>query len=83
MPSTGVLLTLTHACQLKNAMCLQLIKQLHAQLSTVAVIVTGSHTSRPSAVSALQAGAADYMRKPVDHDELIARIERHVQRQVR
>lgn len=63
-------------------MCLQLIKQFQAQLPTVAIIIMGSATSRPNAVTALNAGAADFMRKPVDEDELVARIERHVQRQV-
>uniref|UniRef100_A0A7S0RU76 Response regulatory domain-containing protein n=1 Tax=Chlamydomonas leiostraca TaxID=1034604 RepID=A0A7S0RU76_9CHLO len=60
---------------------IQLIKQFQAQLPTVAIIIMGSATSRPNAVTALNAGAADYMRKPVDEDELVARIERHVQRQ--
>ncbi len=43
----------------------------------------GEPGGRVSAVSALQGGAADFMHKPLDLDELVARLERHVQRQVR
>ncbi len=61
---------------------LQLIKQLQGHNPTVAIIVLGSPATRPGCITALQAGAADHLRKPVDVDELMARIERHVQRQV-
>lgn len=60
----------------------QLIKQLQSHLATISIIVMGSSTSRPNAVTALQAGASDYVRKPVIKEEFVARIERHVQRQV-
>ncbi|GAX80917.1 hypothetical protein CEUSTIGMA_g8352.t1 [Chlamydomonas eustigma] len=59
----------------------QLIKQLQVQNATVAIVVLGSQGGKVDAVSALQAGAADFMLKPLDLDEMVARIERHVQRQ--
>ncbi|PNW77668.1 hypothetical protein CHLRE_10g446450v5 [Chlamydomonas reinhardtii] len=59
----------------------QLIKALQALNPTVAVLVLGSRGGPMGAVAALQAGAADYMVKPLDLDEVVARVERHVQRQ--
>ncbi|KXZ47531.1 hypothetical protein GPECTOR_34g690 [Gonium pectorale] len=58
-----------------------LILQLQGLNPTVAVLVLGSVGGPLSAVGALQAGAADYMAKPLALDELVARVERHVQRQ--
>jgi CheY-like chemotaxis protein len=60
---------------------LRLIEQVAAANVTVATVVLASPMVRPDAVSALLAGAADHMRKPVDMDELVARVGRHVQRQ--
>jgi len=60
---------------------IQFIKQLQAKNPTVAIIVLGAKAGRVDAVSALQGGASDFMLKPIDLDELVARIERHVQRQ--
>lgn len=59
----------------------KLIKQLQRINPTVAIMVLGSKGGPISAIQALQAGAADYMVKPPDLDELVARVERHVQRQ--
>ena len=61
----------------------QMIKQLQAKNPTVAIMCVGGPGGGIDVVTALQGGAADYMTKPLDLDELIARIERHVQRQVR
>lgn len=49
---------------------------------TVAIMVLGSLGGTTSSVASLQAGATDYMTKPLDLEELIARVGRHVQRQV-
>ncbi|EFJ42707.1 hypothetical protein VOLCADRAFT_97137 [Volvox carteri f. nagariensis] len=59
----------------------QLIRQLQSLNPTVAVLVLGSRGGPLSAVQALQSGAADYMMKPLNLDEMVARVERHVQRQ--
>ncbi|GLI63425.1 hypothetical protein VaNZ11_006395 [Volvox africanus] len=59
----------------------QLIRQLQGLNPTVAVIVLGSKGGPLTVVQALQAGAADFMSKPLNIDELVARVERHVQRQ--
>ncbi|GFR44507.1 hypothetical protein Agub_g5772 [Astrephomene gubernaculifera] len=59
----------------------QLIMQLQSLNPTVAVMVLGARGGPLPAVQALQAGAADFMAKPLSLDELVARVERHVQRQ--
>lgn len=61
---------------------MQLIKHIQHRYPMIAIIVLGSGQSPPNAVASLQAGAADFMVQPVDVEELMARIERHVQRQV-
>eukprot|EP00798_Chlamydomonas_sp_ICE-L_P025644 gene25644-11308_t len=61
---------------------MQMIKQLQAKNPTVAIMCLGSTDGDGvDVVTALQGGAADFMKKPFDLDELVARIERHVQRQ--
>ncbi|KAL6764484.1 hypothetical protein V8C86DRAFT_2476438 [Haematococcus lacustris] len=60
---------------------LRLIEQVNSMNVTVATLVMGSVTTRPDAITSLTAGAADHMCKPVDLEELVARIGRHVQRQ--
>ena len=59
-----------------------MIKQLQSKNPTVAIMCLGSSSGGCDGVTALQGGAADFMIKPLDLDELVARIERHVQRQV-
>ncbi len=56
---------------------LELIKQLKAQPSTAdipVIMATGIMTSPSSLKAALEAGAVDFVRKPIDPIELIARI---------
>lgn len=59
----------------------KLIKALQKANPTVAIVVLGSKGGAVSAVQSLQSGAADFMLKPLHLDELVARVERHVQRQ--
>lgn len=59
----------------------QLIRALQAQNAAVAIMCIGKRGGRLDAVGALQCGAADFMYKPLDLEEMIARFERHVQRQ--
>ena len=61
-----------------------IIRNLQSQQPLASIICIGSVDSSMDAVSCLQAGAVDYLRKPLDaatQEELLARIERHVARQ--
>ena len=60
------------------------IRNLQAQQPLASIICIGAVDSKLDAISCLQAGAVDYLRKPLDaekQEELLARIERHVARQ--
>jgi two-component system response regulator HydG len=63
---------------------MQLIAKLHDSHRHLPIIVVTSATEIRSAVAAMRAGAADYITKPVDFDELMLAIGRAIeQRDVR
>lgn len=59
---------------------LKLVKA-DARLADIPVVImTGSQTDVPSKVAGLSGGAVDYLIKPVDPDELLARIQGYLDR---
>lgn len=52
---------------------LELAKELHT--NTEVVLIT-AHSSVDTAVAAMKKGAADYLEKPINFDELLIRIEK-------
>ncbi len=59
---------------------LELLREVKAQNSSVAVIMITAHTSTKSAVEALKAGAFDYIAKPFDIEELKIIVRKAVER---
>jgi two-component system response regulator PilR (NtrC family) len=59
---------------------LDLLREIKTQNPSIAVIMITAHTSTKSAVEALKAGAADYIAKPFDVDELKLIIRKVVER---
>jgi two-component system, NtrC family, response regulator HydG len=59
---------------------IELLKQLRAQDRDVPVIVATAFGEVSSAVSAMRAGADDYLTKPLEIDELVLAIERAMER---
>jgi DNA-binding NtrC family response regulator len=59
---------------------LELLREIKSQTPSIAVIMITAHTSTKSAVEALKAGAADYIAKPFDVDELKIIIRKAVER---
>ncbi len=59
---------------------LELLREIKTQNNSIAVIMITAHTSTKSAVEALKAGAADYIAKPFDVDELKIIIRKAVER---
>jgi signal transduction histidine kinase len=57
-----------------------LCRGLHAHSPELPVIVVTGFADTATAVRALQAGAEDYLTKPVDFDELLVSIERAIER---
>jgi two-component system response regulator HydG len=60
---------------------MQLIAALHEQHRELPVIVVTSASELRSAVAAMRAGAADYINKPVEFDELLLAIGRAIEHQ--
>ncbi|MGC9456560.1 MAG: sigma-54-dependent transcriptional regulator [Halothiobacillaceae bacterium] len=52
---------------------------LLADAGDIPVLIMTSYASVPSAVSAMKQGAADYIAKPLDHDELLLTIGRQLE----
>src|SRR5258708_26381620 len=59
---------------------LELLREIKTQNPSIAVIMITAHTSTKSAIDALKAGAADYIAKPFDVDELKIIIRKAVER---
>lgn len=57
-----------------------LISQIRTQDATVPIIVTSAKAATVDKVSVLQMGADDYLTKPFDLDELMARIQVQMRR---
>ena len=47
----------------------------HKKLSTRVIVITGEQSER-KAITALKIGAIDYLKKPIDPDELIESISK-------
>ena len=58
---------------------MELLGRLREQDRELAVIVSTSAVDVQSAVSAMRAGATDYVTKPVELDELVLAIERAIE----
>lgn len=54
---------------------LEIMEKIKEKRPETPVIIVTGHASVDSAVSCLKNGAHDYLKKPVNHDELIKRIE--------
>ena len=63
---------------------LELIERLRAEhgASAPPIVVLTADTDRTAKVKALRAGAWDYISKPIDRDELVARVTGILERQV-
>ncbi len=55
---------------------MQLLRELHGRNRELPVIVLTSNTGLTAAVAAMRAGAADYITKPVELDDLLIAVER-------
>lgn len=65
---------------LPDADGLDVIRELHATGSTVPIVVLSARSGREDKVIALDLGAVDYVSKPFDMNELIARLEAVIRR---
>ena len=59
---------------------IELVKKLHEIDPDLPVIVCTAYSDVSSAVSAMRAGAEDYLTKPIDYDALTLAIERALER---
>ncbi len=55
-----------------------LLAQIRARYSNLPVIVMTAYGTIDSAVNAIQQGAVDYLVKPLEADQLLSMVERHV-----
>jgi FixJ family two-component response regulator len=59
---------------------LDLQKRLAAHASCLPILMVGSSSDVPTAVSAMKAGAIDFMTKPVDVETLVVAVKRAIER---
>jgi two-component system response regulator PilR (NtrC family) len=59
---------------------IDLIREVKAQIGSIAFVMITAHTSTKSAVEALKAGAVDYVAKPFDIEELKIVVRKAVER---
>jgi DNA-binding NtrC family response regulator len=58
---------------------MQLLREMNAKVRGCAVIVLTGHGTIESAVEAMQCGAADYLTKPCNPDELLLKVEKQIE----
>ncbi len=63
------------AWEYENNIGISLIGDIKKKINGPSVIVISSHTDKKSEIEALKAGADDFIRKPIDYDILLVRIE--------
>lgn len=57
------------------------LRQIHARWPAVVVLILTAFGTVATAVEALQSGAADYLRKPFDIEEVLFKVSRALERQ--
>ncbi len=67
--------------KLKGMDGLSVLREVHTRWPNVVVIILTAYGTVATAVEALQNGAADYLRKPFDVEELVFKITRSLERQ--
>jgi FixJ family two-component response regulator len=58
---------------------IELQQQLNARGATIPIVFITGHGDVPMAVEAMQAGAFDFLQKPFDDNDLIARVQRAIE----
>ena len=66
--------------QLPQMTGIQLVRAAQAIRPTLPAVIMTAHATIDAAVAALRGGAVDFIRKPIDTDELLAQVERAVTR---
>lgn len=68
--------------KLKGMDGLATLRQIHTRWPDVVVIILTAYGTIATAVEALQSGAADYLRKPFDIEEILFKIARALERRM-
>jgi FixJ family two-component response regulator len=59
---------------------LELQRMLHASQRSIPIVFVSGHAHVPDSVQAMKFGAVDFLTKPFDHQDLLAAIERALQK---
>ena len=62
-------------CRLSDMNGLQVLRRIRAARHLAPILMLGGHTLARTKVEAFGAGADDFLAMPMDHDELVARIQ--------